>query len=878
MLAPRIVCVLFLLYYGVFAFTQEADLPTVKGKIPLKQFLNKVEAEFNLIFNYNAKLVDTCIIPNVTLPNDLSNILAFLRKSTAFDYIDRNPHIIIRNKSESSNNKKLILAGQIIDSTSGDPLPYSSLILKHTHRGSEADDQGYFRLQFSPEDLDQVVEINHLGYKPYSVPVSTLLNYNISKIKLSPMDLPIRSILVKDQAILPVDFKPEKGYYDIRSDQLQLQAGWGEADVLRMLQIVPGIQATDESSANLHIRGGTPDQNLLLLDDIPIYKAGHFFGFFSTINTNLIEQVKVYKGGFGAGYGGRSSGVIDIKNKLSDVTRFQGSVGLTPLNFHVDLAMPLFKKKSSLLVGSRSSIIGEQPPPLFRSTLNQKFQSGKIAEYRDLEDSDILNRNEAVYDYGDFNVRWQYRFKKDDAITLSHFSNQDDFQYDFEIDQPTFTQITNDKIRSSNRGSSIKISNRWTPKWQSTLNIIDSKFDNFFTTRYSGDAQVSYQAKAFQNNTLKHNRLSLNQLINFSSQHTLDLGLEANQWDISFETAYERVWVPETDTLHLKLSNLVSTAYFDYNYNHQDALFLQLGLRRNKLQGAKIIKYEPRFAIKYKVPDSPWLMKASVGTYQQFISQIVLDRNDDNLGTANGIWLTTELNVVPIVQSKDLSFGFTFQDQGWTFDLEAYRKHTDGLSALNLRIDRGEQEVSPGESKATGLELIIQKKFNQYRSLFTYNLASVEYQFPDFNDRVFFPAPHDRRHYLQWNHMYGLGPFDFVLSWHFGSGLPYSIPTNILQIQGDEDEIFHELLFTKRNTERLPAYHRMDLSINYEWVGKRIKIKTGGSLFNLYGRKNIIDRRYRVWYPSEDRAKPELTFLDRRGLRLTPSLYASLVF
>lgn len=853
--------------------------PTKNNAIPLVDFLQSVENEHNLIFNYNEELLDTAFIQPLSHSKKISFILDYLRNSTPFEFIDRRPHIIISSVDRITKKFIKTISGRITDSDSGDPLPFSTVRLVGTDRGVQADENGRFKMEYTDEDHLKLVEIQFLGYTPIQMGINEWANKKSKTINLVAKDLIIEDILIKDLAILPVDFKAKEGYYDINSSQLQLQAGWGEPDVLRMLQVIPGIQSSDESSANLHIRGGTPDQNLLLIDDIPVYKSGHFFGFFSTLNSHIVDQVKVYKGGFGASYGGRTSGVIDITNKLSDIKEFQATVGINPINYHLDVAIPLFKKRSSLLIGARNSISDKFQTPLFRSSLSQKFQRGKIAEYRDIEEKELLNKNDATYLYKDFNLRWQYRFKKDDEITLSHFSNEDRFQYEFEIDQPSLTHITGDKNATSNRGSSLKITNRWKPWWQSQLHITDSKFDNIFEATYSANTQIPFQVRSEQKNTLDHNKLGFDQILNFNESHDLKAGIEVNKWDIDFRLEYEKAWQAEPDTFMLNLSNLVWTSYLDYSYNYDNQFFLQAGIRKNKLNEFADKKWEPRLSLKYKAPETPWLLKANLGTYHQFISQVVLDGNEDNLGSANGIWLTTELNVVPIVTSRDMTAGVTFQKNGWTVDFEAYRKITEGLSALNLKIDRSDQEVAPGESKASGWEVIVQKKFNQYRSLLTYNHAKVEYQFPDFNQRIFFPAPHDRRHYLQWNHMFAWRSFDFVFAWHLGSGLPYTLPSQILEVRNeDSEEVYHELLFKDRNAKRLPTYHRLDLSIHYQWIREKFQARGSFSLFNLYARTNIIERKYLVWYPDEDRTNPEMTFFDRRGLRATPSFFFTVTF
>ena len=845
-----------------------------RKSVPLISLLDTISTLHQVTFNYDADLADTVRLGGIQ-GQTLAEKITWLNSQSPFQILNRHPHYILTPKPKILSTTKII-RGQIRDADSRLPLASATVAMVGSYQGTFADGNGNFELSVGT-DVDSIA-FSHLGYEKLTIALKSTKSPEKLKIKLTPIEIKIGDVLIREKAILPISFEATDGQFNLNADQVQLQSGWGEADVLRMVQTVPGIQAPDESSANLYVRGGTPDQTTILLDDIPVYKAGHFFGLFSTLDPRLASQLKIYKSGYGAAYGGQVAGLIEINNQLRDIFSWRGSIEINPINASLHVEAPLFKKKSSIILSTRNTISQKLRTPLFNSALNQKFQSGRIAEYRDVEDESLLNKNEARYTYEDFNLRWQYRFKKDDAITLSHFSSADMFNYDFELDWPGYTSATLDMNNSENRGSSVKVTNRWTPWWQSSLNVVDSKFKNIYHAQWTGDLKDEFQIRAIQENSLDHNRLTFDQKFDIATSQVFNFGLEFNKWDIAFNTTYEKIWESMPDTFTLDLSNEVFSPYFDYQVNLKDQLFIRAGLRMNKLNEFKEKEWEPRLDLKYKFKDSPWLIKANLGTYRQFISQVVLDRSEDNLGIDNGIWITTELNVVPVVRSRDFTLGVTYQDHGWTIDLEAYQKKTEGLTALNLRLDRTDNEISPGQSQAAGIELLVQKKINRYRSLVSYNLAHIDYQFPEFNRREFFPAPHDRRHSILWNHLWTLGNLDIVCSWHFGSGLPFSIPERILSRSSDDGELYHELNFERRNTERLPSYHRMDLSIHYRWIRPKMQIHSSFSLFNLYNRDNILQRRYQVWYPEEDRQSPELTYLDRKGLQLTPSLMFSLAF
>ena len=464
------------------------------------------------------------------------------------------------------------------------------------------------------------------------------------------------------------------------------------------------------------------------------------------------------------------------------------------------------RKKSSLLIGTRRALTEKYRTPIFRHSFDQRFQTGRIAEYRNIEEKELLNKNNSTYSYKDFNLRWQYRFKKDDAVSISIFSNEDHFRYDFEIDQPFYTAATQDDNLSANKGSAIKISNRWRPWWQTKLTFVNSTFENVYHANYTADLSDSFHIRTSQISELKHDHLSLQQHFTLATNQQLQFGTEITAWDVRFKTSQEIIWEPDPIEFDLNLSNSIFTTFLNYHFHHKNKLFVHGGLRLNRIHGLRKNKWEPRLSLKYQVPASAWLLKISLGTYHQFVSQVIPDLDRDNLGIDNGIWVTTELDVIPVLSSRDITIGTTFRKKGWTLDIEGYSKNVQGLSALNLRINRKDHQITPGTSTAMGLELLLQKKFNRYRTLLSYNLSQIKYRFPDFNANQYFPASHDRLHYLQWNHLYRLGSFDLVFALHLGSGTPYTIPASIVDRKGEQpDDLYHELTYDRRNTERVFA-------------------------------------------------------------------------
>ncbi|MDH3648796.1 MAG: TonB-dependent receptor [Saprospiraceae bacterium] len=852
---------------------QETSLSDPGPKIPLSSLLGMFESQHGFHFAYDVSLIDSAWIdrPSQSLTSD--EALAFLAKHTPYQIKKMpNDHVMII-PGLTSPAPDLILQGRIVDEKSGEPLPYASVLISGTLSGTQTDERGFFELTLKKPDR-QEIEIHYLGYQKQTIPYQDLTGNKKVRIKLRTDEVELEDVIIEDVAVMPIDFQDSKGYYNLNPDQINLQAGWGEPDILRMIQMLPGIQSANETAAGLNIRGGTPDQNLVLIDGIPIYKSGHFFGMFSSINPYTVDQVEIHKGGVSTPYGGRVSGVIDIKNGHDTLDRLKTGAGINLVNWHAYIEAPLFKKRSNLLFSIRRSLTESIKSSTYSNIFNQLFQDGKIAEYQDIERQDLLNKNSNTFSYSDVNFKWNYRFKKDDEISISFFSGKDAFLYDFEVDLPQVTHATTDDVKTENTGFNFTASNRWFNWWQTRISFISSEYTNDYLGLATADLNDSFHVKLTERNTMTNGGVFLDQIFTISENQTLTTGLQYNSWDVEYDLNLEQIWT-DSEPLFVELSNKVGTFYINYLLEYRNRLFIDAGIRLNRLNELENDIWEPRLSVKWRPEGSHFMFKSSIGSYKQFVSQIIVDEIPLTLGINRDIWVTTELNLIPPLRSKDFVIGLNYQNKGFLLDLEAYTKQTEGLSFLNLDIPNPNDNVfSPGASDARGIELLLQNKWNKYRSILAYNLSKVDYHFEDLNFGNSFPASHDQRHALQWTHMYTVKNWDFILGFNIFSGKPYTVPNRIVPRQNSETgEIYHLLDVRERNQERLSTYHRMDLSIQYKYVTQRFRAQLGFSLFNIYNQPNELDRKYFIARSDNIPTIPRLGNFTELSLQRTPNFY-----
>ncbi|MBX2817742.1 MAG: TonB-dependent receptor plug domain-containing protein [Saprospiraceae bacterium] len=842
---------------------------------PLVEILEQIEDTYDVKFSYSSELVAGHVLAMPLRRWTVKKWRRYITRKTSLQFKEVAPGEFIIASADPIVPEGMRL--RIVDSATGEGLPYATVSIKHAHRGAESNEDGEVRLTTAvPQDT---LQFNMLGYQPMELTMMELkaLNYEVRLIELSHE---LEQILIARDAILPISYDQTRGYFEVQPDQLNLQNGWGEPDLLRTLQGLPGVLGFDESASRLSVRGGTPDQNLITVDGIPVYKFGHFFGMITALNPYIMDDVKVYKGGFGAEYGARSSSVIDISNSSDSITEFSGGVGFNLLSLHAHFAFPFLKKRGSFQMSARSSVTDNLQTNSYRNIFENIFQYGKIADYRDIEEQDLLNENRAMFEYGDLNMRLSYRFKEDDEFSLTLYNSLDAFQYEFEIDQSFLTHQTSDDVDSRNTGVNFSLSNRWLPWWQTKLSIVASEYQTGILSSFTGDLSDPFHIRASMGNTMDNQNVLLTNHLQLNSNQTLNVGLQNNRYQIRFNTLFEQVWEEEDQNFDVELSNDVITAFADYDIDIADKIFISAGVRLNRINQVRQNIWEPRFSVLFRPrPESPWAAKLKTGSYKQFVSTLILEEDDSGLNLGNDLWVTTTLtDDVPVLATDDISVGFSVQDKGWLVDIEGYFKHTVGLSILNLGIDRpDDQQFSPGEASARGIELLVQKKWRAYRSMFSYTFSKVEYLFPELNDGRSFTPSQDRRHVMHWTHLYRLDKLEFILGFHLLSGRPFTEPIGILKRTRPADgETYYLLDNSQRNRRRLGTYHRADVSVQYQWIRPKWQLKTGVTIYNAYDQANPMDRRYFVAFPEEN--SPELASVSEISLRRTINFFVRVEF
>ncbi|MCB0586387.1 MAG: carboxypeptidase-like regulatory domain-containing protein, partial [Phaeodactylibacter sp.] len=302
--------------------------------------LQQVEVKFGVSFAYDDDLAENIEVFPPSTDKELEATLSEVLEGTglAYNRIDKTYIVLIPRPPEPNQ-----LCGRVLEAGTGLPLPYATLYLKGTSTGCSTDEAGYFELSAVLDQSDSLVA-SFVGYQTSTLPAREFLRQPCQNIHLMLARTQLASVLVKEFTTDMLE-RENGSRYRFNPGQIPTLPGWGEPDLLRGLQLLPGISTTDESASNLSIRGGTSDQNLLLWDGIPIYHTGHFFGYYTAINPYVAKSMDVYRGGFGAEYGGRVSGVIDITGKPELGRELRYGLGMNHINLHGFMEIPIKKER-----------------------------------------------------------------------------------------------------------------------------------------------------------------------------------------------------------------------------------------------------------------------------------------------------------------------------------------------------------------------------------------------------------------------------------------------------------------------------------------------------------------------------------------------------
>lgn len=844
----------------------------------LQATLETLQSDYEIYFSYqNESMTDyrvTCKIVSASLEEALQVLL----KNTSLSYkiVDDN-FVLIQAKPEA-DFPRIELCGFVKDELTKESLAFANIYVSEIAGTTSAEDGSFkFSGSFSP---NQNIQISYLGYQSKQLNISDLVDENCPTIYLTLNTQTIEGITITEYLTDGISTTTDNSAVILEPEKLLAPPGFVEADVMQNVQLLPGVSSPDESAEGIHIRGGTPDQNLILWNAIPIYSSAHYFGMISAFNPNILDAVKVWRSGFGAEYGGRVSGIIDMSTEKTIPEKVEVGVGLNLTHHQAYVHTPLFNQKSSFLISYRRSFSDVILSPTFRRLREQVFQSSYFDEIPEGEQEDFSALES--FHFNEWNIQWQYELSQQERLSVSAFWDDNQYAYQYEED-PIEENIASN---IQHQGMSVQWEKFYEKQWSSHVNASFSKYRASDVFELFTDSAQLVLEDYNRSNIIDDFTANFLQKWQPSTTHHFEAGAQYSWQQAGFEIneTIEADTIINSDNIN---SSHTIALFGTYKYQ-SERWFISLGSRYHFYQPLTQHFFEPRLSVQYHFDDY-FSAKAGYNRSHQFISQLVSFRDGTLLGLAEKTWVlanddeNNEYDVFPI-QANQVTAGLAFRKNKWLIDIEAYYKNLSDITAFYTNFDNTfESDFRTGFSTVRGIDFLIKKRWKNYRTWASYTLSKTDYFFEEIHE-TYFPASHDQRHQLKWMHTFNWKQWHASLAWRYSSGKPFTdlidIEEEYIVEEEDEDEGFwiERGIIRQPNNERLNDYHRLDFSLFYHFKpspNKTFQGKIGLSIINLYQQTNELGVFYRLTEEEEELQEDPFFALERsnrEGLGFTPNL------
>ncbi len=757
----------------------------------------------------------------------------------------------------AQSSETATVSGFVYDASNGEALIGANVFLEGTQIGSSTNVSGYYVIPKIPVGSYTLV-IHYIGYEP--VKRDIFLSVGDEKtinVNLKTASIELEKVVVTGETIPEAEklFEKPLSKLQLKARQIKAIPQVAEADLLRSLQTLPGILPVSDFSSALYVRGGTPDQNLNLLDGTDVYNPEHAFGLFSTFNMDAIKQVELSKGGFSARYGGRLSSILDVTNLDGNREEFEGSGSISMLSAKATLQMPIGK------IGSLSGS--------FRRTYFDKTIAKAIDDVPD-------------YYFYDGNIKAYFDLNDRNKLTISGYGSEDELDITFNEDVEDQAGFTYDW---GNRTGSIRWTHIFTPRLFANFWIAGSRFDSDFDF---GDT-IEFTEKNFVSDISFKGNFDYH----ISKKVIAGFGFEQKNLHLIFEQQFPG------GLISIDTRNKHYAAYVLANWRPTPRWDIEPGLRFNYFDAdTSFTNFAPRFSAKYRLTDAINL-KAAAGVYYQYLHHV------PRAFVAN-IWVASN-KFQRESSSRHLIFGFSrdFANE-FQVEVEGYYKDYRNIHSFNQNVgvditpeefnERGEPIYTQtdgvfnrGDGDSKGVEFLLRKEYGAVTGWLGYSLSFTEYKVDGINQGKRFPPRHDRTHAVNvvanvdWKNLKrtwrGETPIKHKSNWMFGftfiytSGQPITLPGSAYFIDTlpGRPVAEYQLYPTTINNLRLPAYARLDISITYERHFRGWSISPYLQIFNIGNRKNI-------WFVEYDSNQGEPD-IDTQGMfPLLPTIGVNFAF
>jgi len=755
--------------------------------------------------------------------------------------------------------QKATISGMVTDSESGESLLSANVYNKESHTGTVTNNFGFFNLTLSKGR--NIIVCSYTGYNTREIEL-ILRKDTIIHFQLVPV-IELEEVTITDRG-------PKHDVTSTMMDVIDLPVLktksmpvlLGEVDIIKSLQLMPGVSGGIEGSSGLYVRGGGPDQNLILLDGVPVYNANHLFGFFSVFNADAIKSVTLIKGGFPARYGGRLSSVIDIRMKDGNMKKFGGEASIGLLSSKAMIEGPIIKDRTSFIVTGRRTYLDALTYPfqILGNMINNGagYKSFAGAYFYDVNAkvNHIFNDRNRLYISGYFGKdkffsKSEYRYESPGELIYEHFTNEDDLLW-------------------GNATASLRWNHIFSPRMFSNMDFTFSNYKlstgSFYElisskdTTIQTESQIANYYSRIRDYGFKYQfeyRPAEKHLMRFGISNTLHyfspgVGMEKHH-------TYESTSDIDSTYGELNLPANEFYAYMEDDFDLTRRLGINLGMHYSNFYVRDTLYHsiEPRISIRYLITDD-----ISVKAGYIWMTQYLHLLTNSTIGLPTDLWIPAT-DLLDPQKSWQASIGAVYQiKNNYELSIEGYYKdmwnlteYSEGASFTNVD-DNWESVIEQGNGRSFGIEFLFQKTQGNTTGWIGYTLSKTDRQFENISFGRVFPYKYDRRHDISVvvTHKFN-ERIDIGCTWVFATGNAFTLGDefyvsnetyeNILDPDrlspfAPESPVKFNSYFKYRNSYRMPDYHRLDLGVNFHKQRKVFYTTFSLGIYNVYAHQNPI--------------------------------------
>ena len=739
------------------------------------------------------------------------------------------------------------ISGYVMDGASKETLIGATVFDKNSGKGCSTNSYGFYTLTLNQGQVD--LQVSYVGYvqQNHTLDLKDNLNLNFALETNTMLD----EVVVESTRATVSARSPQMSVVELPVQQIKsIPTLFGEADVLKAIQLLPGVQNGSEGSAGMYVRGGGPDENLLLLDGVPVYNVNHALGFFSVFNPDALKNVTLYKGSFPAHFGGRLSSVVDIRMKEGDMQKYHGNVSVGLISSKINFEGPIVKDKLSFNLSFRRTY-GDlliKPALWLATAMNPE-----------------MNKLNMGYNFYDLNAKLNWKISDKDRLYLSFYTGDDAINFgvrfkDYEVDDAQYNNNMDIKWRWGNKVASLRWNHVMSQKLFMDASVNYTQYRHRLSMDMSEETTFNYEGHSVTNKdefnmAYKSGINDLTAKVDFDytplPNHEIRFGgnytyhqfrpevqsakmVEGNQTSIDTTMSASNVYAHET------------ALYTEDNMTFGDIFRVNAGVHYSTftVEGKTYQSVQPRLSASVMLA-SNFSLKAGYAYMTQYVHLL----SNSSLSLPTDLWVPVTKNIVPMNAHQwslgafyELPHLFDISVEGYYKTMDNLLEYKDGASFFGSS-DTWENKVCMGKGWAYGVEFLVQRSFGKTTGWVGYTWAHSKRQFDRegmmINNGHVFPAKYDRRHDISITVQHKFNDrIDISGTWVFSSGNCGTLGTQIYDGLPDDWNNVPQIQALERNNFRMGNYHRLDLSVNFH-KQKKHGIRTWNiSVYNVYNHNN----------------------------------------